>query len=93
MLIIFFSRYLGIYKKLHNYIGVCDPKYGPYSPPLVFAINSETGIHFKVSCGKPSLNLLDMIRNDLKRKQILGPLLLTELNGSNLRKSFIIRLR
>ena len=61
---------------------------------LILSILSD--INLKGRRGRPSLNLLDMIRNDLKRKIILnslrlisdfedlqGPLLLTELNGSH----------
>ena len=37
---------------------------------ILFAINTETDISFKGRRGRHSLNLLDMIRNDLKRKKI-----------------------
>ena len=41
---------------------------------IIFAINAETDIIFKGRRGRPSLNLLDMTRNDLKRKKILNSL-------------------
>ena len=41
---------------------------------ISFAINAETDACFKGRRGRPSLNLLDMIRNDLKRKKILNSL-------------------
>ena len=37
---------------------------------ILFAINAETDIIFQGRHGRPSLNLLDLIRNDLKRKNI-----------------------
>ena len=41
---------------------------------ILFAINAETDASFKGRRGRPSLNLLDMIRNDLKRKKISNSL-------------------
>ena len=41
---------------------------------ILFAINAETDIHFKGRLDRRSLNLLDMIRNDLKRKKIANSL-------------------
>ena len=37
---------------------------------ILFAINAETYINFIGRRGRPSFSLLDMIRNDLKRKKI-----------------------
>ena len=42
---------------------------------ILFAINADTDlINFEGRLGRPCLNLLDMIRNDLKRKNICNSL-------------------
>jgi len=53
-------------------------KHSPAYLPILSAIlsayfyNAETDVTFKRMLGRPSLNLLDMIRNDLKRKKIFN---------------------
>ena len=55
----------------HTLRGVED---SPAYLSILFAINAETDTNFKGRRGRPSLNLLDMIRNDLKRKNISNSL-------------------
>ena len=47
-------------------------KHSPAYLPILSAFNAETDGNFKGMLGRPSLNLLDMIRNDLKRKKIFN---------------------
>ena len=55
----------------HTLRGIED---SPAYLSILFAINAETDASFKGRRGRPSLNLLDMIRNDLKRKKISNSL-------------------
>ena len=45
-----------------------------YLSVLFAKFNAETDTNFRGRRGRPSLNLLDMIRNDLKRKNISNSL-------------------
>ena len=59
------SQCLAMFLRGHTLRGVED---SPAYLSILFAINAETDTNFKGRRGTPSLNLLDMIRNDLKRK-------------------------
>ena len=55
----------------HTLRGVED---SPAYLSILFATNAETDFYFKGRRGSTSLNLLDIIRNDLKRKKIFNSL-------------------